>query len=183
MNDIISSMDITHKKAFVQLLDERMPKISEVWETCREDVNRSCLSSSYYCLSSYAFTGTINFSKPFPKTISHKNAQVQIGYIRTKVKNFCKNKQIHIVLYWELTPKNLQVHCHGVVHAYPIIIEKFKKWWARNFGYCLAKPLFDVDKWQEYCQKDMSMGLALPTVARPAGPPPTPWARGREEKA
>ncbi len=164
MTDIISTMGIIKKRSFVTLLDETNEKIEPLWKLCESDVNRSALASPYYCLCSYAFTGTINFKKSFPKKLKEKSAIIQISYIRTRVKKYLLKKKIEIALFWELTPKNLQVHCHGVCHGYPAVIEQFSKWWKRVLGYTVIKPIDNVDKWSDYCRKDSSLRLALPTV-------------------
>lgn len=155
-------MGIT-KKEFGLLLDDRIPQIEEVWETISQDVKYSATAGPYYCLSSYAFTGTINYKKLFPKTIKDKTALVQFGYIKSKVRNYLSRKNIKVILYFDLRPKDLSLHFHGVCQGNVAQIEAFSKFWKRNIGFTLLKPIDDVDKWKAYCSAKLILEV-LPFV-------------------
>lgn len=165
MNDIIQTMSISHKKGFVQLLDERMPKIKEVWSSVDEDVSRSRASGPYYCLSSYAFTGTINYKKAFPKSILGKSAIVQHGYIKTKLRNYVNRKitDLTVLLYFDLRPNDLSLHYHGVLFGVNYQINKFNCFFKRNIGFTLIKPIDNPDKWETYCSAKLCHQV-LPVV-------------------
>lgn len=165
MNDIVQSMSAKYKKAFVQVLDERMPKIKEVWSSVGQDVSHSVTSGPYYCLSSYAWTGTINYKKAFPKSILGKSAIVQHGHIKTKLRNYVsrKCKDLTVLLYFDLRPKDLTLHYHGVLYGVNYQINKFDCYFKRTVGFTLLKPIDNPDKWETYCSAKLCHKV-LPVV-------------------
>lgn len=156
MYDIIQSMSIQKKKGFVQLLDERMPKIEALWAFIVEDVSRCLTAGPYYCLSSYAITLTLNYKKAFPKSIKNKAAIVQYGYIKTKLKNYTKRlKNLSVLIYFDLRPRDLSLHFHGVAFGNNCQIEQFNSYCKRVLGYTCLKPIDDALMWKSYCNSKL----------------------------
>lgn len=164
MNDIISTMGIKHKKTWFRLLDETTSRRKAIWEAINQDISLSSTSSSYYCLSSYAFNGTLNYDKAFLKPLKDKTARVQISYIKHRINTFIRKHKLDVILYWELSPEKLRLHCHGVVYACPAKQDIFKKFWNRNLGHALVKIIDDPKKWKDYCEKDLHINKYRPYV-------------------
>lgn len=149
------------KKPF-QLLDETATKISDLREVVCWDHVYSAYPNTNYCGSSWAFTGTINYRKAFPKSLEHRSFLSQKGHIAFRFKRFCKSKPCTILLFWE-TGAKLRLHTHGVIFGLPSVVDKVNKYWKRVIGHTLLKPIDNPDKWFEYIQKELYRNEIQPT--------------------
>lgn len=162
------------EKAYVEGLDQRMPKIEALWEKVSQDSDYYRISRSLGNICSYAITLTLDLKKKMKhlKDMSTIRQHSHINYmIKHKLKSAKRLKDLSLILNYELRPHDLSLHYHGIMRdTNPSNVDYFIKWYKRNIGFVKYFQCYDrnetysVNRWREYMEKDQLKNNVLPIV-------------------